>query len=534
MSYTVGLDFGTHQTKVCIENASNPLQKIYEFLEFKDLDGNQTCLLPSLIQVNKDDTLSYGFAIEEQCKLSTPKPKAPVFEEQIIYDIEEAPKNPDSFDLPEVIKTLKDRYDKTGDKSLKRKLNKAKNNWTREVKKLKKLYLQQLKEFRDNERNIKATKEALDAKILEEKETYEDELRKWENSPRSRMHFRYFKLASFGDCLNAKNTWKHEIDPDLLSVWYLCYLILTLNKKLETQYSIQIGIPSGTKKEILDCQKKKAYELLVSAYELSEKYQSLSAFKSEKISRLKDKTEIKMNLCQEDIVAYGIMALPEAFAGLRSVVAGNRISKGMNLLVDIGGGTTDVAFFTINNAIPEIHTVNSFPIGLNYIFENLIKHGGSYEEIHSSFLKNDHENYIESIGVYHTKLKTEVNKILSGLFESFNSTSSAHSLDVTRLKQALIDRPIVYCGGGSVYERVRMQFNYFNQEKIINKELLDINNLTNKHVEDKLYTILATSYGLCLPTADEIEIIPLGNLFDHINAPAQDTDQPFEHGLTDY
>ena len=68
MSYTVGLDFGTHQTKICIEDASNPAQKIYEFYEFDTLEGNKSVFLPSIVQINNDDTLSYGYVDENQCK----------------------------------------------------------------------------------------------------------------------------------------------------------------------------------------------------------------------------------------------------------------------------------------------------------------------------------------------------------------------------------------------------------------------------------------------------------------------------------
>lgn len=78
MSYTVGLDFGTHQTKVCVEDASNPAQKIYEFFEFDDPVGSKSVLLPSIVQINQDDTLSYGFVDENNCKVMSqvdvPKP----------------------------------------------------------------------------------------------------------------------------------------------------------------------------------------------------------------------------------------------------------------------------------------------------------------------------------------------------------------------------------------------------------------------------------------------------------------------------
>ena len=65
MSYTVGLDFGTHQTKVCIEDASNPSQKNYEFVEFTDLTGKSTVLFPSIVQINQDNTVELNSLREE-------------------------------------------------------------------------------------------------------------------------------------------------------------------------------------------------------------------------------------------------------------------------------------------------------------------------------------------------------------------------------------------------------------------------------------------------------------------------------------
>ena len=56
MAITVGLDFGTHQTKVCIENSDDPNRKTYEFMDW----GSHNYVLPSTIQINKDRTLCYG------------------------------------------------------------------------------------------------------------------------------------------------------------------------------------------------------------------------------------------------------------------------------------------------------------------------------------------------------------------------------------------------------------------------------------------------------------------------------------------
>ena len=62
MRYIVGLDFGTHQTKVCIEDTLNRHQFQYEFLEFPNVPmGSEATLFPSIVQINKDETVSYGF-----------------------------------------------------------------------------------------------------------------------------------------------------------------------------------------------------------------------------------------------------------------------------------------------------------------------------------------------------------------------------------------------------------------------------------------------------------------------------------------
>ena len=63
MAITVGLDFGTHQTKICIENSDTPLHKTYEFYEWED----GVYALPSIIQINKDHTLRYGSIDLDTC-----------------------------------------------------------------------------------------------------------------------------------------------------------------------------------------------------------------------------------------------------------------------------------------------------------------------------------------------------------------------------------------------------------------------------------------------------------------------------------
>ena len=57
---TVGLDFGTHQTKICIENKEGVECK-YTFMKFKDTSGNQQYTLPSVISIGADGKLKYGY-----------------------------------------------------------------------------------------------------------------------------------------------------------------------------------------------------------------------------------------------------------------------------------------------------------------------------------------------------------------------------------------------------------------------------------------------------------------------------------------
>ena len=101
MSITIGLDFGTHQTKICIEDSTNKNQKTYEFFEFFD-NGKKSFFLPSVVQINSNGTLSYGTVDENNCKIaidgfilnSIPDLKIPVLKEipePIFIDFPEKP-----------------------------------------------------------------------------------------------------------------------------------------------------------------------------------------------------------------------------------------------------------------------------------------------------------------------------------------------------------------------------------------------------------------------------------------------------------
>ena len=54
------MDFGTHQTKICVEEKDR-LETKYSFITFKDNKGNTSYVLPSIIKLDKNERLTYGF-----------------------------------------------------------------------------------------------------------------------------------------------------------------------------------------------------------------------------------------------------------------------------------------------------------------------------------------------------------------------------------------------------------------------------------------------------------------------------------------
>ena len=75
----------------------------------------------------------------------------------------------------------------------------------------------------------------------------------------------------------------------------------------------------------------------------------------------------------------------------------------------------------------------------------------------------------------------------------------------------------------------------FTDKKLINKNLLNIPSILNKDIDEKIFTILATSYGLSIPMENEIYLTPMEKVFNHLEAYETDVQHHgFEHGLTDY
>ena len=214
-----------------------------------------------------------------------------------------------------------------------------------------------------------------------------------------------------------------------------------------------------------------------------------------------------------------------------------KLSRGMHLLADIGGGTTDIAFFTITeNNLPDIHAVLSIPHGLNYIFEKYIETNNSCSIVEIQHLfRETQQGFDEAVSLYHSKLKHKTENMIHRIKSEFKDRQSIHGFDIRKLIDALSDRPIVYCGGGSMYDKMRIQLHCFTDIKLISKGLLSIPYVKNNNIDASLFTILATSYGLSIPLENEIHLTPIKNVFDHLPQKVVDNTNDWhnEHGLAD-
>lgn len=536
MSYTVGLDFGTHQTKVCIEDASNPAQKIYEFFEFEDSDGGKSVLFPSIVQINADDTVSYGFVDEKRCKemsySSSPKPILELPEEPVL----ELPPRPEKLPYPPKPKKL----DKKG-YSLKDQLAYIKRYdedcilWKLQCKQIDEDYCKKLEEW-DLEccaikNDIEYDLKEYESEKQRKQNDFEKALRLWEKeSIPVKQIFRYFKLAAF-----SNYSWSHQINPRIISVWYLTYILFKIQEKLGNNFYTQMGVSYSIDQYVASKQKDIAFRILLAANYLLVEYKSLDRFLNVKYTELIENTEL-LDYTEEDKVSYGINVLPEAFAGLSSITQQGKLTRGMHLLADIGGGTTDIAFFTITeNRMPNIHAVISFPYGLNYIFEEYIKVNNTFtiEDIQNLFRKTQ-KGFNSSVAMYHSHLKDKTNRMIKRIEKEFLCRQPIHGLHIQRLRNALSKRPVLYCGGGSIYQNMRIPVPFFEDIRVINKDLLSIPYIKNRHIDNSLYTILATSFGLSIPLESEIIMTPIENVFDHLPEVDNDSsDWRGEHGLAD-
>lgn len=456
----VGLDFGTHQTKICVQTIPDEGhgEPMYEFFEFEDLAGSMQYFLPSVMQINDDDTLSYGYVDSDRLKRSCPKPVMEEFELEI----------DNSMTADELYEKYATSANTIEDKSCLVKMLEAKDA-------------------------IIAKKKSLYYEYAEKK--YKAQIEEYNSCA---CIFKYFKQAIF-----AGREWKQDIDCRRLSIWYLSYVIFLLEEKYGTNFSINMGIPADSR--TFHAIKALAVEILASAYYLVEEVYNndIKLFLAETVDQLKSKT-VLLSYSEEIKDNYAINIFPEAYAGMLPLTSNGKLSNGMSITVDIGGGTTDISFFTIQKNKPTIYKYWSIPRGLNYIAEQ-----SGFDYASGSFSKMVNHQVVE---LYNRKL-LEVSYLLKN--ELSRNFSAVTQIPKANLHKALQDRIVVYNGGGSTYKFLTKSIGSFTDVKLVDTEMWREVNMKNLNRVAHLSRMLTTAYGLSLGESDdEVKLCPLDTLFD--------------------
>ena len=384
---TVGLDFGTHQTKVCVEDKDG-VELSYTFMKFFDTYKRDFYTLPSIIGIGKDDLLSYGY-------------------------------------LPR-------HYD---------------------------------------------------GRIV-----------------------RYFKQSTF----RPQNQGMSQEDAMYFSIWYLAYIIFDLEEKYgKDNFFIQMGAPSDSSH--VQQVKVIATRVIASAFRLvDDVFDSYKEkFMATPMSELKKLTEI-IPYSDEVKLNSGLLVFPEAYACLKPLVSQGKLATGMCLMVDIGGGTTDISFFTIEDNKPQVYDFYSINKGLNYLTcANDSKDNRTEVNVKDNSEINTERRYIYI---------DEINQICENIRKKLlNEYKQQTELLTSRLMNALKNRPLVYCGGGSTFKSLQVNYGgYADKKQISHKEwnlkyIKDVDEI----IDENLCPILSTAYGLSISTEnDDIEMKPFRDIFE--------------------
>lgn len=387
---TIGLDFGTHQSKICIEDKKG-VELSYSFFQFSDTHGEKQYTLPSIIRIKPDSKLEYGY--------------------------------------------LKDNGE---------------------------------------------------GKII-----------------------RYFKQATF--CTqNSANLSENE--GKLFSIWYLANILFDLEEIYGKEFAVQMGVPTDTAN--LQRVKAIAVEILGSAYYLVEDVykNNKEKFLNTTYEELVEKTTLIPYSKEELKDKYEMLVFPEAYACLMPLVKSSKIAGGMSLMVDIGGGTTDISFFTIENSGPQVYAFYSINKGLNFLIDAENKDIAHLD----SNVKSEQEIHPTRRDIFCNSINAICQNLIGKLQQHFKKQTK---LPVHRLMDALKTRPIIYTGGGSTFPSLRERHAGFidkihiSEKEWRTKSVKDLDII----IKQELCPILSTAYGLSISiTNDDIECHPLPDIFRYI------------------
>lgn len=505
---TVGLDFGTHQTKICVGESIDKRNFTYEFLSFKDLDGNESYMLPSVVQINDDETLSYGFVDESRAKLDS------------IFVPEDCPK----FDMEEpIMPELPTEPIPYSDKDIYEKFP----NFDRCSDHIKieimdcydSINEMMIKNFNYVKYKLTNHYDNIKAKYEKNKAKYEKALKIWnqKHGQRQKQIFRYFKQASL-----SKYEWPYVVESDHLCVFYLTNILFQLKKRYGNEFQLQVGIPTGYKEA--EEKKNKAYTLVINAFKLAEDYfnNDYDAFLQAKYSDLM--SAVSMNpYTRDDAEDFELKVFPEAYANLFPIASNNRFEKKISLIFDIGGGTTDISLFIIKEKIdengyksiyPEIFSFYSVPQGLNFIMENSLKDNvEKYRKLTIDSPCIDPYKLEDTIKAYKLNVLKFVNQSLEYMAKQYKYKGYNHKEFYKQLEPNIR----LYSGGG-YSDILNFYFPYFTDSHIIGFDYFQNDEYIQDLEKVKNYgQILSTAFGLAHDQkTDQIKLASIIEFFDHL------------------
>ena len=285
-----------------------------------------------------------------------------------------------------------------------------------------------------------------------------------------------------------------------------------------------MGIPTGSDRFVQ--KKRRAVSILLTAYHLVEDVfnNDLERFLSTPVDELEKLTKTKLiPFSEEKKQEYGLLVFPEAYAALKSLTAQNKIGTGMNIMVDIGGGTTDITFFTIENSCPKIYDYSSISYGLNYIIEKANPHLKDKFDIDLNLNIIDSQELSSVISSYYQKLRGSCEDLVKKLVKSFSKTGYPASTLTDRLKK----RPIVYSGGGSTYDFLRKPVLQFTDVIQTNPKILQGMNIKEISKFIDICPIISTALGLAISEIhDDVELATTNDIFKHLKAADWEKERP--------
>ncbi len=322
--------------------------------------------------------------------------------------------------------------------------------------------------------------------------------------------YRYFKQTVFSTGIK----WDYEIDAMLISIWYLTFVFFTLDEKYDTRNLIvSMGTSSGV--STWASNKRKATEIILTVYDLIERVfnHDMQRFLKTPLTVLNEVTRI-IPYSQSAKEENAIFVFPEAIANLQPLAQRKAFSIGLNLLVDIGGGTTDISLFTAppgKNVC--VYDYQSLPFGINSINKN-----GT--EPHFTAVSRSVWDFSNKLERYATSIHVPMHEV----------------------KKITRRRNVIFTGGGSANNKLIRPYHGFSEiirfrERFFN--LMPTNNI-EQDVKDEIH-VLSTALGLAMAPEDDSSI-PMHTyiqLFSNVekaysSRESKNGGDKYIHGLSDY